>query len=251
VTFDASSGLTYKLDARNTVTSMLQYQHISFNVQNDVYQHYLRGGWATSSMNTYRRRLDERLSIGADYQFARSRVRFDIDTANAHTIEGAIDYRLSSAWHFSGGAGVAILTSNLIAAGQTAPAFRGSIEREDRGRRFHVSYMQGILPSFGLGGTMKAKELSVGYFTPLFHSRSLYLDNTAVYRDNTPVLLTVDPLELRSVRTYSTVGWLVQRWVRIEGFYTHLSQSSLVAGGRLDRNRVGFQIVTSKPMRID
>ena len=101
----------------------------------------LRGGWAASSMTTYRRRVDARLSVGADYQFERSRVRFDVDTADAQTIQGAVDYRLSSRWHFSGGAGVAILTANIAAAGQTAPAFRASLEQSDRGRQFRVGYM--------------------------------------------------------------------------------------------------------------
>jgi hypothetical protein len=38
--------------------------------------------------------------------------------------------------------------------------------------------------------------------------------------------------------------------VRIEGFYTRVQQTSLHVGGQLYRNRVGFQIVTSKPMRV-
>jgi hypothetical protein len=251
LTFETHGGLNYKLDARNAITSTLQYQHVTFDAPPDLYQRYLRGGWAAASINTYRRRLDERLSLGADYKFERSRVRFDIDTADAHTIEGAVDYRLSNRWRFSGAAGIAILTANIVALGETAPAFRASIERSERDGNFHLGYQQGILPAFGLGGTTKTKELSVGFFTPLFRSRRFYADNTAVYRDNTPVLPHVDPLELRSLRTFSTFGWLVQRWVRIEAFYTHLSQSTLVAGGRLDRNRIGFQIVTSKPMRID
>ena len=124
-------------------------------------------------------------------------------------------------------------------------------EQSDRGRHFHVGYTQGILPSFGLGGTSNTKELSIGFFTPLFNNPRFYTDNSAVYRDNTPVLRQIDPLELRSLQTFSTFGWMASRWVRVEGFYTHLSQSSLVAGGRLDRNRIGIQIVTSKPMRID
>lgn len=251
VSFNARGGVDYQLDARNTVTSTLQYQHVTFDAPSDVYRSYLRGGWAGASINTYRRRLDDRLSIGGDYRFERSRVRFDIDTADVQTIEGAVDYRLSSSWNFSGAAGVAILTANLAAAGRSAPAFRASLEQSERGRHFRVGYLQGILPSFGLGGSKNTKELSVGFFTPLFNSRRFYTDNAAVYRDNTPVLTSLDPLELRSLRTYSTFGWMAQRWVRIEGFYTHLSQSSLVAGGRLDRNRIGFQIVTSKPMRID
>ena len=251
LTFDARGGATYKIDSQNSVASALQYQHVTFDLQSDVYRRYLRGGWAASSMNTYRRRLDERVSLGADYRLERSQVRLDIDSATAHTIQGALDYRLSSRWNFSGGAGVAILTANIATVGEVAPAFRASLEQTDRGRHFHVGYMQGILPSFGLGGTKNTREVSVGYFTPLFRSRRFYTDNSAVFRDNQPVVLAVDPLELRSLRAYTTFGWMPQRWVRVEAFYTHLTQSSLVAGGRLDRNRIGFQITTSKPMRID
>jgi len=38
--------------------------------------------------------------------------------------------------------------------------------------------------------------------------------------------------------------------VRIEAFYARVQQSTLRPGGDVDRNRVGIQIVTSKPMRM-
>jgi len=251
VTFDARGGATYKIDARNSVTSAVQYQHVTFDVQGDVYRRYLRGGWAATSTNNYRRRLDERLSLGADYVFVRSQVRDDLDLADTHTIQAALDYTLSSRWQFSGAAGIAVLAATAVTPGQTAPAFHAAVDRNDRGRRLHLAYMQGVLPAFGLGGSQNTKEATVSYFTPLFGSRRFFTDNSASYRDSTPVVPIVDALQLRSLRTFSTIGWAPQRWVRVEGFYTHLSQSSLIAGGRLDRNRIGFQIVTSKPMRID
>ena len=46
------------------------------------------------------------------------------------------------------------------------------------------------------------------------------------------------------------LGFAPQPWVRMEVFYTRVDQTSLRAGGRLYRNRVGFQIVTSKPVRV-
>jgi hypothetical protein len=46
------------------------------------------------------------------------------------------------------------------------------------------------------------------------------------------------------------VGWAAQRWVRLEAFYARAQQSTLRPGGQVDRNRIGFQIVTSKPMRV-
>jgi hypothetical protein len=57
-------------------------------------------------------------------------------------------------------------------------------------------------------------------------------------------------LPLRSLLTYSIVGWEPQNWVRLEAFYARTQQSTLRPGGEVDRNRVGFQIVTSKPMRV-
>ena len=71
-----------------------------------------------------------------------------------------------------------------------------------------------------------------------------------MYRDNEPLTDLVQQLPLRSLRTYSIVGWEPQRWVRFEGFYSRVQQTSLRAGGLLYRNRVGIQIVTSKPMRV-
>jgi hypothetical protein len=149
----------------------------------------------------------------------------------------------------NGGGGIAVLTANLAMPGQIAPAFNAALDRNDRGQRFHLTYMQGFLPSFGLGGTQSTKEFAVGYFAPL--GRRFFTDHSATFRDDQPVLTTADSLQLRSLRTYSSFGWLAQRWVRIEAFYSHLAQSSLIAGGRLDRNRLGIQFVTSKPMRID
>jgi hypothetical protein len=248
ITFDARGGAVYKFDARNTVSSTLQYQRVTFDLPTDAFQRYLRGGWATASINSYRRRMDERLSIGADYRLERSQVHYDFDSATAQTIQAAVNYRINNRWTFNGGAGIAVIAANLARAGDVAPAFNAALDHSERDRRFHVSYMQGFLPSFGLGGTQSTKEFAVGYFTPV--ARRFYTDNRATYRDDQPVL-PADTLPLRSLRTFSSFGWLVQRWVRIEGFYSHLSQSSLIAGGRLDRNRIGIQIVTSKPMRID
>ena len=61
---------------------------------------------------------------------------------------------------------------------------------------------------------------------------------------------TIEQLPLRSFRTHTLLGWEPQPWVRLEGFYSRVQQRSLRAGGQLSRNRIGFQIVTSKPVRI-
>jgi len=108
---------------------------------------------------------------------------------------------------------------------------------------------------------VRSQDVSAGFRTPLFHQRHVYLDAGGVFRDTQPlegVSVAVDPLTglleqlpLRSFRMQTILGWEPQPWVRLEAFYSLVQQTSLRAGGYLDRNRVGFQIVTSKPMRIE
>jgi hypothetical protein len=248
---DTRDGVEYRFDQRNSLSSALQYQHVTFDLKGTPEAQYLRGGWAASFINNYRHKLDERTSVGADYTFQRSQVRNDLAHTDNHTVEATLEYQVNSLWRFSGGAGVSMLTANPVTGAAKSPAFRGSIDRNDRGRRFHVGYMQGILPSFGLGGSVHTKEIELGYYTPLFHSRHFYTDHSGMFRDNVPVNLTTNPLRLRSLRTRSSFGWAPQPWVHVEGFYTFVAQSTLIPGGRLNRNRIGFQIVTSKPMRIE
>ena len=73
-----------------------------------------------------------------------------------------------------------------------------------------------------------------------------------MFRDNQPLTDTTLRAAAAALAAHaiSTLGWEPQPWVRLEAFYSLVQQSSLRAGGQLDRNRVGFQIVTSKPMRI-
>jgi hypothetical protein len=77
-----------------------------------------------------------------------------------------------------------------------------------------------------------------------------------VFRDNQPLTGViaqdgiVEQLPLRSLRMHTILGWEPQPWMRLEAFYSLVQQTSLRAGGYLDRNRIGFQIVTSKPMRM-
>jgi hypothetical protein len=56
------------------------------------------------------------------------------------------------------------------------------------------------------------------------------------------------PLDTTMIR--STLGYSAMRYLRIEAFHAFTRQDSRVAGGQVNRNRVGAQIVVSQPMRI-
>ena len=62
--------------------------------------------------------------------------------------------------------------------------------------------------------------------------------------------LTLGDPSLRSWWSEESIGYDVQPWVRIEGFYAWMEQTIDRPGGLMHRNRFGFQIITVKPVRI-
>ena len=242
-------GFEYAFNAKNSILHSANYQAIDFD-RNPAVSLGLLGGRIFESMNGWRHKFDSRLALGADYSFRRSTVVGDTNAFDIHTSEAAVDYQLSPDWSFSGGAGMVYLQATPLTAARTGPSYRARIDRLNGGTLFHIGYLRSYIPSFGFGGTVQNQEIGVGYRTPLFGSRHFYLDNSAVVRDNQPLTSIQNQLPLRSLRTFSTFGWEPQPWVRLEAFYSRIQQSSLRAGGLMERNRVGFQIVTSKPMRM-
>ena len=83
-------------------------------------------------------------------------------------------------------------------------------------------------------------------YSPL--SRRIYLNSAVSWRRNEPLI--TNGLRLKSFWFETSVGYAVEQWVAIEGFYQAEHQVIDRPGGTLGRNRVGFQIVTSKPVRI-
>jgi hypothetical protein len=259
-TVDGKGGFAYTLGAHTTLTSTASYQVVKFD-RSEVNDEILRGGRIFESLTAFRQKVSERLALGGDYSYRKAMVTGDLEPFDFHMGEAALDYVLSDTWSFSGAAGVVYLQPTSLTAGSTGPAWRLSLERSRAGTTFHVGYLRTFIPSFGAGGTVRSQDASAGFRTPLFHQRHVYLDAGGVFRDTQPlqgVTVAVDPvsgllqqLPLRSFRMQTIVGWEPQPWIRLEAFYALVQQTSLRVGGYLDRNRVGFQIVTSKPVRIE
>jgi hypothetical protein len=259
-TADARGGVEYVVGSHNTITSSASYQYIAFDRSDEADNAILRGGRIFESANAFRHRVSERIAIGGDYAFRRAVVTGDQEPFDFHTTEAALDYEISPSWSFKGGAGIVYLQQTTFTEARMGPAWRLSLDRARAGRTFHIGYLRTFIPSFGFGGTVQSQDVGVGVRTPLFHARRLYADASAVFRDNQPltgvgvisdpVTGVVEQLPLRSLRVHTILGWEPEPWARLEVFYSRVQQSSLRAGGYLDRNRVGFQIVTSKPMRM-
>jgi len=247
-TANGRAGFEYSLSNRDSISETSDYQNIEFDREPLTLS--LRGGDVFESLTAWRHKVSSRLAVGTDYSFRRALVVGDPDVFFLHSTQAALDYELSPVWTMSGAAGMVYMQSTPTIPSHAGPAYRISLERHREGRAFHVGYLRSYIPSFGFGGTVQNQSASVGYHTPLFGSRHFYFDATGVFRDDEP-LTSIDQLPLRSLRAYTTVGWQPAPYVRIEGFYVRVQQTSLRFNGQIYRNRVGFQIVTSKPVRIE
>jgi hypothetical protein len=247
-TVDARAGFEFRLAAHETIRSTFQVQKIGFD-RTDVLDPVLLGGHLTSWDAGYRRTISSRISAGVDYGFRRAVVAADTGAFTYHSVQAAVDYALSPDWTVTGGAGLVRLVS-ADPASRTAPTLRVGISRQRTWTRFEAAYVWSFIPSFAFGGTVRNHEILVGYRTPLFNSRHWYTDQSAVFRDNPPIVPGPRQLRLRSLRTNSVLGWTPRSWLSIEVFYTRVQQTSLQPGGGVGRNRIGVQVVTATPVRF-
>ena len=243
-------GATYEFDARDSLSVTSGYQDVEFQRSDLAPNAFLRGGNIFDNLAEFRRRVSSRLALGTDYSFRRAMVVGDPEHFNLHGIEGAADYDINELWSVSGAAGIVYMQATALEPARTGPAFRFGASRHRDTTSFHASFIQSYIPAFGFGGIIRNQELGAGFRMQLFDSRRFYTENSLVYRYDTPVVQTDLQLPLKSLRAYSVFGWEPDRWVRFEVFYARVDQTSLRPGGMLYRNRIGFQIVTSKPMRI-
>ena len=247
---DGRAGATYQFDALDSLAVTTGYQNIQFERTDLAAVGFLRGGDIFDSSAEFRRRVSSHVALGADYSFRRAMVVGDPEHFNLHSIEAAADYELSEVWSLSGAAGIVYMPATELQDGRTGPAYRIGATHRHASTSFHASFLQSYIPAFGFGGIIRSQELDGGFRMQLFRSRRFYTENSIMFRNDAPVVPTDVQLPLRSLLEYSIFGWAPDRWVRFEVFYARVDQTSLRPGGEISRNRIGFQIVTSKPMRI-
>jgi hypothetical protein len=248
-TLNGRANLDYALSKRDTIAATFLIQRISFERPDDLLP-YLRGGRSSEALGSYRRRMSARTAIGASYGLRRASALDEPEDLRFHAARGAVEFIISDRWAVNGGAGLDFITATPLTPAQRAPAFSASANHTDGLRRFQVGYQRLFLPSFGYGGAMQSQDVNVTFYAPLFGSPRFYTEHGASFHDSVPLVEGPGRLKLRSFRASSRIGWAPRPWVRLEGFYSRVMQTTLIPGGAIDRNRIGFVIVTSRPMRV-
>jgi hypothetical protein len=109
---------------------------------------------------------------------------------------------------------------------------------------------RGYVPSLAFAGLTRSTTASAGMRVPFGNGR-YYASGRVSYGKATPVEgFSGSSFQLDSVWIQTSAGYSISRWLRAEAFYTGTHQTS-TARGLVDRTRIGFQLITSKPVRIE
>jgi hypothetical protein len=224
------------------------FQWLEFDRTEQPVDLLLQGGQAHGATAGGRYSLRERLRIGADYSFRRSTLGETPDAFTIQTTYAVVEWQPTRTISVEGAAGLSHVALPAPEPSRTGPAFRGSVRKRTEYALFTLSAMKSFTPAFGFGGSLDNQEVTAAVRVPFARNRA-YIDGSTAWRRSEPVLAR--ELELDAIWLQTTVGYAFRRWLRLELFYTGAFQDTpVVDGGQVNRNRVGVQVVTSRPMRF-
>jgi hypothetical protein len=241
---DLRGGVEASPSKRLSLAASYNFQWISFD-KDPIAGVSLLGGHSNGGSAGIKYQISTRTTLTADYDLQRA----SIITGTQFTVQNSwagADYRLTENSHAYGAFGIARLDAADLGTGKTSPAWRTGYARRFESAAVDVSYARSFVPSYGGGGTLSNEDLTSSLHVPF--GRRTYAEGTFSWRRNEPLVAGDQPLT--SVWVGGLFGYAVQPWLRVEGFYGGTHQSIDRPGGRLDRHRIGVQVVTAKPVRI-
>jgi hypothetical protein len=241
---DLRGGFEASASKRLSIAASYSFEWIAFD-KDPVLGLSLLGGHANGGSAGAKYQITARTTLTADYdlQFA------DVVDGNQFNVQNSwagADYRLSEHSHIYGALGIARLYASDAVGGETTPIVHAGYGRQFESVAIDVAYSRSYVPSYGGGGTLLNDDLTSSVHMPL--GRRMYTQGSFSWRKNEPIVTAEQPLT--SAWFGGVLGYAVQPWVRVEGFYGGARQKIDRPGGRMDRNRIGVQVVTGKPMRI-
>ena len=206
----------------------------------------LNDGIIHSMQGRLARQLTPQLAIGADYAFRVADMAEGLRRLTFHDVGGSVDWALGPHTKVSAGAGFSTINEQAVERRNSGPYVVGRIDHTTEYVNFGANFARQFVPSFGFGGANRNQELGAYVRAPI--GRRMYTNGSFTWRHYLP--FEVDSLEGDAFWLRSSLGYLVAPWARVEGFYIHTLQDTVVTGGEISRHRVGVQLVLSQPMRI-
>lgn len=242
-----SNRLAAGVEARLAKYTDLNVRYENTWVTFDRPETFLSDGWINSLETDLRRRLSERLSVGAEYGIRRADLEDGLRTIWFHDMGGLVSYAAGPQTKVAFSGGYSFLNDSRLDRDRRGPYLRGDLTHDIERATLGVSFEKSFVPSFGFGGSSDSQEVRGFIQMPLSRNR-LYVQSRALWRRTNPLL--TEELELDTIQASNTLGYALVRWLRLEAFHVFTRQDSRITGGEINRQRAGVQLVVSQPMRI-
>jgi hypothetical protein len=251
----AGTSLRWRAGPRTHIFGTYRYQQVTLDDQSTsaVFPlRSLRDGQSQTPSLGFTRDLTSRLSTGATAEYRREHVSergLDLGADyDIRTLTGEFGYQWSPSMALTGGAGVSQLRTDLLGLQDTSLTYHGGFDRRLRTFNVNGHFDHGLEQLYGFGTLGSTNTFSGGAFIPLA-DRLYYLSIVVAYSRSQPINDLGIGLDIRTLWTDATVGRQLTPWLRGEG-YLGLAHQGTPGTDSIDRVRVGIQIVTSKPLRI-
>jgi len=243
--FDLRGGVDAAFTKRTSLIASYDFEWVDFD-QTAFPTAALLGGHSHGANLALTHQLSERFALTGSADLQHATLGLGARTFDVQNVRAGGDYKLSELTRVFGDAGISRLGGTDVSEARIGPSVRVGLTRLVRTAGIDLLYSRSFVPSYGFGGTTQNEEASARFHSPL--SRHVYTTAAVSWRRNDPLL--IGELPLRSFWLEGTVGYAATPWAHFEVFYTGTHQSIDRPGGNVDRNRIGVQVTTAKPLRV-
>jgi hypothetical protein len=241
------NALTGVVTARLTKFTDLSVKYDNTWVRFDRTASLLTGGAVNGVTTGLSRRIRERIAVGGEYAIRYADLNEGTRQLTFQDVGGTAQIGLDARTDASFGAGYSFLNDKTRSESRTGPYLRADIRHGMEHATIGAGFERMFVPSFGFGGSSQSEQLHAFVRMPLDRNR-MYVQGSASWRRTDPFVVNELPLDTTLLR--STLGYGATRFLRVEAFYAFTRQDSRIAGGKVNRSRVGAQVVIAQPMRI-
>jgi hypothetical protein len=242
-------GIEIRFSPRTTFNAGYDLRFVDFD--DDVVLTF-PGGHEHAASGTLRYQLSPRVTIGGTGGMRRALVVDDPAPIMIYNGAGITEYRITENIQIGGNLGVSHVGTVGEQPAQTGLAFRGEISASRQLFTATAYYERSMIPTFGFGGTLQNEEFA-GVVQGAFSRNRAFWQGTAAWRENDPLVIVADPIlepSRRQLWLQGKLGYRLSDWLSVEGYYIQAREDAQRPGGKVTRSRVGFQVVTTKALRL-
>ena len=246
---DVSGGFDTLVNKRLSVTATAHFTQVTYD--QNAFTSLLLGGNSVGGGVSVHERLTERMTLTGDYDVQHATIGTANDVFDIQSGTAGFDYQVTQNLHAFAAGGFSRVDAASLGPPHVGPSWKLGISDHYRATVIDLSYSRAYVPSFGLGGAIQDQDATASLKMPI--TRRLYAQGILSWHRDDALIVAIP--ELRSVWIQAAVGYVAKSWIRLEAYYASTQQnigarSIAYPDGRLSHDQVGFQVITSKPMRI-